>query len=143
MSTACPLCGLVYEPSGEECRAHACPLASAGCRTRHCPRCGYTVPDESASVVARWLRRLFGRREKQAGLTLADLDPGARGVVVRLTGDPALLARLTAQGLGPGIPVQLVQRAPTFVIEVGETTLALERRVAEGVWLRPTGELGP
>jgi len=47
-----------------------------------------------------------------------------------------LLTRLTAQGLAPGVAVHLLQRSPTYVIEVGETTLALERRVAEAIVLR-------
>jgi DtxR family Mn-dependent transcriptional regulator len=57
-------------------------------------------------------------------------------VVERLSGDPELRARLTAQGLAPGVRVHLVQRAPTFVVELGETTIAVERAVAEVVHLR-------
>lgn len=132
MSATCPLCGLAYEPGGTECRARGCPLAS-GCRTRHCPRCGYAVPDEEGSVLARWLGRLFGRRTSGASRTLADLRAGAEAVVDGLAGAPSLRARLTAQGLAPGVAVHLVQRAPAYVVEVGETTLALERRVAEAI----------
>ena len=45
-------------------------------------------------------------------------------------------ARLTAQGLAPGVHVHVLQRAPTYVIEVGETSIALERRVAEAIALK-------
>jgi len=135
-ATACPLCGFVYVPGGESCRERGCPIAIGGCATRHCPRCGYTMPDEERSAAARLVRRLFGRRGKGTGpRTLVDLAPGSSGVVERLNGDPTLLARLTAQGLAPGVRVHLLQRAPTFVVELGETTVALERRVAEGVEL--------
>jgi len=68
--------------------------------------------------------------------TLAELPAGARGVVDRLEGDPELLSRLTAQGVAPGVTLHVLQRLPTFVIELGETTVALERRVAETVRLR-------
>ena len=136
-ATACPLCGFVYEPGGESCRESGCPIAIGGCATRHCPRCGYTVPDEERSAAARLVRRLFGRRAKGAGpRRLVDLEAGGSGVVGRLNGDPTLLARLTAQGLAPGVKLHLLQRAPTFVVELGETTVALERRVAEGVELQ-------
>jgi Fe2+ transport system protein FeoA len=136
--TTCPLCGLDYEPGGATCREHGCPIALGGCATQHCPRCGYTMPDESKSGAARLIRRLF-RREARAPFVsgrLADRESGSSGVVERLEGPPDLLARLTAQGLAPGVAVHLVQRFPTFVIEVGETTIGLEREVAEAIILR-------
>jgi Fe2+ transport system protein FeoA len=132
----CPLCGFEYVPGGDSCREHGCPIALGGCATRHCPRCGYTTPDEERSVGARLVRLLFRPRREHVAGTLADLPAGALGVVERIEGDPALQARLTAQGLAPGIAVHVLQRTPTFVIEVGETTIALERRVAEALRLK-------
>jgi Fe2+ transport system protein FeoA len=138
MSLACPLCGLVYEPGGGACREHGCPLAGVtGCATLHCPRCGFATPDEEKSMAARFVRRLFGPRAPTPTPTLADLAPGAEAIVERLSGEPELLARLTAQGFAPGVPVRLVQSWPAFLVEMGETTVALERRVAESITLRP------
>lgn len=134
--SACPLCGFVYVPGGDSCKERGCPIAFGGCATWHCPRCGYTMPDEEKSAAARLVRRLFTRRPRPSGpRTLVDLATGTSAVVERLSGEPDLLARLTAQGLAPGVEVHLLQRTPTFVIEVGETTIAVERRVAEGVEL--------
>lgn len=133
----CPLCGLEYVPGGDTCREHGCPIALGGCATRHCPRCGYTMPDEAKSLGARLVRRLFAPRRAHVAGTLAELPAGAFAVVERIEGAPALQARLTAQGLAPGVAVHVLQRTPTFVIEVGETTIALERRVAEGIRLAP------
>ncbi len=56
--------------------------------------------------------------------------------IERIDGDPALQARLTAQGLAPGLTVHVLQRMPTFVIEAGQTTIAFERRVAEAIVLK-------
>ena len=42
------------------------------------------------------------------------------------------------QGLAPGVAVHLVQRSPSYVIEMGETTLALERSVAQVIAVRAT-----
>jgi Fe2+ transport system protein FeoA len=136
LEVECPLCGFAYVPGGESCREHGCPVAIGGCATRHCPRCGYTMPDEERSVAARLVRRLFRPRPTRAPATLADLSAGASAVIESLRGDPALLARLTAQGLTAGVSVHVVQRSPAYVIEIGETTIALERRVAEGILLR-------
>jgi Fe2+ transport system protein FeoA len=134
----CPLCGLDYQPGGETCREHGCPIALGGCATQHCPRCGYTMPDETRSAAARLVRRLFRRQPAAPHVagSLAELPAGSFGVVERLQGPPDLLARLTAQGLAPGVAVHVLQRLPTFVIEVGETTLGLEEEVAAGIVLK-------
>ena len=137
----CPLCGLEYEPGGDTCKDHGCPIAIGGCATQHCPRCGYTMPDESKSSAARLIRKLFRRSAaKPAAIagSLAELPAGSTGIVERLEGDPELLARLTAQGVAPGVSLHLLQRLPTFVIEVGETTIGLERDVAAAIVLRPS-----
>ena len=137
----CSLCGFAFEPGGEACTARGCPLAGAGCRTLDCPRCGYAIPDERASRLAGWIRRLFTRplASDAPARTLAELRPGQSGVVLGIGGDAALAARLTAQGLAPGVEVFLVQRIPSYVLEAGTTTLALERRVAEVIRVRPAG----
>lgn len=134
----CPLCGLEYEPGGATCREHGCPIALGGCATQHCPRCGYTTPDETRSAAARLVRRLLRRspRVVHHAASLAELKAGSFGVIERLEGSPDLLARLTAQGLAPGVHVHVLQRLPTFVIELGETTIGLERDVAAAIVLR-------
>jgi DtxR family transcriptional regulator, Mn-dependent transcriptional regulator len=135
--TVCALCGSAFQPGGATCVERGCPFAGAGCRTLDCPHCGYAVPDELQSRLARWVRRLFAPAAVEAGpSTLADLRPGEDGVLDGILGDPALAARLTAQGLAPGVAVHLVQRSPSYVIEVGETTLALERSVAQIIRVR-------
>jgi len=139
--TSCALCGFAFEPGGSACAERGCPLVGAGCRTVDCPRCGYAVPDEGASRLARWVRGLFAARTPAQAAsgdrTLAGLRPGEEGIVERIEGEPALAARLTAQGLVPGVALHLVQRVPSYVVEVGAMTLALERRVAVAIRMRP------
>ena len=133
-TTVCGLCGLEYRPAGPACAERGCPLAGKGCMTLDCPRCGFAVPDERTSVLARLVRRLFERTERPlAAGSLADLRPGADAVVRSIDGDPATAARLTAHGLAPGVSLHVVQRSPACVIEVGETTLALERSAAASI----------
>jgi ferrous iron transport protein A len=132
----CPLCGLDYVPGGESCREKGCPVALGGCATRHCPRCGYTMPDEERSAAARFVRMIFGGPSRKRSGTLATLGAGETAVIDRLEGDPGLLARLTAQGLAPGVEIHVLQRTPTHVIEVGHTTIAVERKVAEAIFVR-------
>jgi len=135
-AVSCPLCAFEYVPGGDSCREKGCPVSFGGCATRHCPRCGYTMPDEEKSAAARLVRRLLAPPPRRATGTLADLPAGAHGVVESIGGDPGLQARLTAQGLAPGVAVHVLQRVPTYVVEVGETTIALEHRVASVVRLQ-------
>lgn len=68
---------------------------------------------------------------------LADLAEGAAGRVVRLE-DPGSSAttQLVALGIYPGAEVRLVQRFPAFVLEVELAEVALDRRMAERIWVR-------
>jgi Fe2+ transport system protein FeoA len=134
--TTCALCSFVYAPGGDSCRERGCPIAIGACATRHCPRCGYTTPDEQKSASLRFVRWLLQKSPRAVAGTLAEMPAGSSGVVERIEGDPGLQARLTAQGLAPGLTVHVLQRIPTYVIEAGETTIALERRVAEAVVMR-------
>lgn len=135
--TVCSLCGFAFEPGGTVCAERGCPFAGGGCPTLDCPNCGYASPDERQSRLARWVRGLFAPAALEAAPhTLADLRPGDDAILDRIEGDAALAARLTAQGLAPGVAVHLVQRSPSYVIEVGETTLALERSVARVIAVR-------
>ena len=139
-SFTCPMCGLEYQPGGDTCKEHGCPIAIGGCATQHCPRCGYTMPDESRSGAARLIRKLFRRSAapRPVAGSLVELAAGSSGVVQSLQGSPDVLARLHAQGIAPGVSVHLLQRLPTFVIEVGETTIGLERDVAAAIVLQPS-----
>jgi Fe2+ transport system protein FeoA len=94
------------------------------------------MPDEERSAAARFVRWLFRPRPGHGAGTVAELPSGSFGVVEAIAGDPDLQARLTAQGLAPGVAVHVLQRFPTYVLEVGQTTIALERRVAETIVLK-------
>jgi len=49
------------------------------------------------------------------------------------------LDQLTALGLVPGTTVRLKQTRPSLVLEVGETTLALDHDVARDIFVKPAG----
>jgi len=145
VKTTCPLCAFEYEPGDESCQASGCPLATKACRRLHCPRCGYSIPDERASVLARLVRRLLGGRPRLARLAgtatapfrLSEAPVRTRGAVSHIDAAPALSAQLAAQGIVAGTVLRLAQRQPAFIIEVGETVLAVERSVANSVWIQP------
>ncbi|MEK6710412.1 MAG: FeoA family protein [Nitrospinota bacterium] len=68
---------------------------------------------------------------------LNDLPVGARARVVAIGELPArTVARLGGFCILPGAVVELLQRKPAFVVRVEETTVALESRLAGGIWVQ-------
>jgi len=45
--------------------------------------------------------------------------------------------RLAALGVIPGSEIRLRQRSPSYVIEVGETTIALDPEIAREIYVKP------
>lgn len=68
---------------------------------------------------------------------LADVTVGERVRVVFIASDQEKrLERLGSLGVLPGSVVKLVQRRPSYVVEVDQTTLAVEREVADGIYVK-------
>jgi len=68
---------------------------------------------------------------------LSVLPAGARARVVLLAPELHERAdRLASLGLSPGSEVELLQRRPTFVVEVGETRFALDQEVAQHIFVQ-------
>ena len=139
----CALCSREYEPGGAACRGRQCPLAFKECRTAHCPHCGYTTADDTRGV-AGWLGRLLGIvvEARAAAVQLTELAAGTRACLERIDAEPGLAASLTLLGLTPGRPLSLQQRFPAFVIGLDGNEVALERAVAEHIWVRMSNRGG-
>jgi DtxR family transcriptional regulator, Mn-dependent transcriptional regulator len=72
---------------------------------------------------------------------LADLKLGTEGTIVFMTPDSrSRLARLSGLGVVPGSTVRLIQKRPSVVLEVGQTTLALDRVIADEIFVRRAGD---
>jgi len=68
---------------------------------------------------------------------LSDLKLGERGRIVFITPrSRTLLERLSSFGLVPGSEIRLGQKKPSFVVELGETTLALDGDIAREVYVK-------
>jgi Fe2+ transport system protein FeoA len=144
----CSLCGFEFEPTDALCD-HGCPMRSA-CDLVKCPSCDYEFPKKLKAVS--WLRELLVRRAEpeqapcEICRPMTDLDGGERARVVSLT-DRGRRNSLAVFGLVPGSEVRLLQRRPAFVVQVGETQLAIEAEIAAGIFVerlepasRSTGE---
>jgi DtxR family Mn-dependent transcriptional regulator len=78
---------------------------------------------------------------KSVVLPLSELSPGDRGRVAYLrTGDSRRLQKLLALGILPGVAVEMLQRFPSFVFQIGHSQMAVDREMAEGIQVRLAGE---
>lgn len=133
----CPLCQVAFPPSCESCPP-SCPMAK-GCSVLSCPSCGYRFPKPTG--LSAWLARFFAERRARATEisgphSLATAPRGASVRVARLEAggdDRDRLSKLAAFGIVEGSEVKVRQRRPALIVEVGETTLALDDEVARAV----------
>jgi Fe2+ transport system protein FeoA len=88
------------------------------CGKVKCPSCGYENPASPQ-----------GRGE----VRLSDLGPGSSGVVSRLDFHNKGLRKMLALGLLPGTRLSVRRRSPCCVLRAGNTELALDRDVAQGI----------
>jgi Fe2+ transport system protein FeoA len=74
----------------------------------------------------------------QRTTSLAQLAPGARGRVARITRDLTRRAeRLAALGVTTGASIRVLQTFPGIVFECDQTEMAVEREVARAILVDP------
>ncbi len=74
---------------------------------------------------------------EQAITPLNDVEPGETVKVAYLTlTEEGRLNRLSSLGVLPGVKVTVEQKFPAFVVGLEETSLAMERDVAESIFVR-------
>jgi DtxR family Mn-dependent transcriptional regulator len=68
---------------------------------------------------------------------LSDLETGIRGKIAYITSKKhQRLQRLMAMGVIPGLPLRLLQKYPSFVIQIEETQIALDKELADEIFVR-------
>ncbi|MFQ5428571.1 MAG: metal-dependent transcriptional regulator [Thermodesulfobacteriota bacterium] len=68
---------------------------------------------------------------------LVDLPAGAMGkIVFILPSAHSRLDRLSSIGLFPGSVIRVHQKSPAFVLELGETTVAIDKDIAKEIFVR-------
>jgi len=68
---------------------------------------------------------------------LTALRTGDSARVIRIGGhDPQRLARLSGLGIVPGVVVRLRQKLPAAVLQVSETSVAVDSDVAAEIWVK-------
>lgn len=80
---------------------------------------------------------MFRQEMKPLVAPLADLMPGEQAKIVFITpGSHSRLDRLSAMGVVPGSIVKLHQKRPSYVIQLGETTIAVDRDITREIFVK-------
>ncbi|WP_456369064.1 metal-dependent transcriptional regulator [Geoglobus sp.] len=64
---------------------------------------------------------------------LTSLSPGEEGEIKYLSGEEEVIKKVISIGLLPGKKVKVIRVFPTFLVQVGNTQIALDERIAETV----------
>ncbi|MBM3241438.1 metal-dependent transcriptional regulator [Candidatus Poribacteria bacterium] len=82
------------------------------------------------------------RQEKERGsprlvAALADLNPGQKGKIAYVQSRQSQeIQKLMAIGILPGTPIHLIRRFPSYVFEIGNTQYAVDRNIANEIYVR-------
>ncbi len=80
---------------------------------------------------------MFKQEMKPLVGPLADLIPGEKGKIVFITpGSHSRLDRLSAMGVVPGSIVKLHQKRPSYVIQLGETMVAVDKDITREIFVK-------
>ena len=97
-----------------------------------CPHGSPIPPGECCRAGARSASKVIS--------TLADMMPGQTGVIAYLHGRRReMVQRLLVMGAVPGTPISLVQRLPSYVFQLGQAQVALDRETARDIYVRIAG----
>ncbi|WP_234945292.1 metal-dependent transcriptional regulator [Anaeromyxobacter sp. Fw109-5] len=105
----------------------------------HPPTCPHGKPIPQGPCCGTFQKTL---RPLVTGLRSFDL--GASGRIVFIA--PKFhdrMDRLAALGVIPGSTIRLHQRSPSYVIEIGETTIALDPEIAGEIYVKPVEARSP
>ncbi len=68
---------------------------------------------------------------------LSELEPGDEGKIAYMTTQKhRRMQKLMAMGVLPGVAIKLIQSFPSFVLQVEETQIALDKEIAEEIFVR-------
>jgi DtxR family Mn-dependent transcriptional regulator len=68
---------------------------------------------------------------------LMEFEVGAAGKITFIVPtDPSRISRLNSLGIAAGSVVRLIQKTPSFVLQIDETTVALDPEIAKEIYVR-------
>ncbi|RJQ13318.1 MAG: DtxR family transcriptional regulator [Nitrospiraceae bacterium] len=98
----------------------------------HPPTCPHGKPIPRGECCSKYRNEV-----KPLVMQLKELDIGSRGRIVFIKpSEDSRLERLASMGMLPGSIIKLKQKRPSFVLEIDETTLAVDGLIAEEIYVK-------
>lgn len=98
----------------------------------HPPTCPHGKPIPRGECCSKYSHKI-----KPIITQLRDLEVGTQGRIVFIVpSEDSRLERLASLGIIPGSIVKLKQKTPSYVMEIDETTLAIDSVIAEGIYVK-------
>jgi DtxR family Mn-dependent transcriptional regulator len=98
----------------------------------HPPTCPHGKPIPRGDCCSRYKAEM-----KPLVMKLKELDIGSKGRIVFIVpSENSRLERLASMGILPGSIIRLKQKRPSFVLEIDETTLAIDSLIAEEIYVK-------
>jgi len=131
----------VFEVGDREAHSSACRfehILSPEVTDRVCAFLGHPPTCPHGKAIPRGeCCKIFGTHIEPLVQPLTSLDVGKRArIVFIMPGSQARLERLGSLGLSPGGILRLKQRFPSYVVEIDETTVALDKEVGKEIFVR-------
>ncbi|HAM51351.1 MAG TPA: DtxR family transcriptional regulator [Nitrospiraceae bacterium] len=101
----------------------------------HPPTCPHGKPIPKGECCKKYKAEI-----KPVVMRLPAFEVGARGrIVFIIPSEASRLNRLGSVGIAAGSGFKLIQKTPSFVIQVDETTIALDPDIAKEIFVKKTG----
>ncbi len=131
----------VFEVADDEAHSSACKfehILSPQVTDKVCTFLGHPPTCPHGKAIPRGgCCKIFGTHIEPLVKPLTNLRVGSRARIVYITPSfQTRLERLGSLGLIPGGILKLKQRQPSYVVEVDETTIALDRDVGKEIFVR-------
>jgi len=98
----------------------------------HPPTCPHGKPIPRGKCCSKYKHEF-----RPLVMQLKELEVGSHGRIVFITPfENSRLERLASLGIIPGSIIKLKQKKPSFVLEIDETTLAIDSSIAESIYVK-------
>jgi DtxR family Mn-dependent transcriptional regulator len=98
----------------------------------HPPTCPHGKPIPRGECCERYRTEV-----SPVVVRLSDFEIGAKGrIIFIIPSEAARLGRLSSIGIAPGSIIRLIQRVPSYVIQVDETTIAIDPEIARDILVK-------
>ena len=77
------------------------------------------------------------KRSQQNNYTkITDLNVGERCKVINLeTSNETRLQKLLSMGILPGRHIEILQKVPSYILQVGQTQYAIDKEIADAIYI--------